>query len=65
VWQGGLESLQKTLADAGVAVIHGPVDRVGGRGAGSGQGVSVYVRDPDDNLVEFICYDEPAVGRVF
>ena len=27
-----------------------------------GPGVSVYVRDPDDNLVEFICYDEPAVG---
>ena len=36
VWQGGLESLQKTLADAGVAVIHGPVDRVGGRSAGIG-----------------------------
>jgi catechol 2,3-dioxygenase-like lactoylglutathione lyase family enzyme len=64
VWEGGLESLQKTLADAGAAVIHGPVDRVGGRAGGSGEGVSVYTRDPDDNLVEFICYDEPAVGRV-
>jgi catechol 2,3-dioxygenase-like lactoylglutathione lyase family enzyme len=64
VWEGGLESLQKTLADAGVAVIHGPVDRVGGRHAGSGEGVSVYTRDPDDTLVEFICYDEPAVGRI-
>jgi catechol 2,3-dioxygenase-like lactoylglutathione lyase family enzyme len=63
VWQGGLASLQQALADAGVAVIHGPVDRVGGRGAGTVTGVSVYVRDPDDNLVEFICYDEPAVGR--
>lgn len=28
-------------------------------------GVSVYVRDPDDNLVEFLCYDEPPVGRIF
>ena len=64
VWEGGLESLQKTLAGAGATVIHGPVDRVGGRAAGSGEGVSVYTRDPDDNLVEFICYDEPAVGRV-
>jgi len=65
VWEGGLESLQKTLDAAGAPVIHGPVDRVGGRSAGSGEGVSVYTRDPDDNLVEFICYDEPAVGRVF
>ncbi len=64
VWDGGLESLRKTLADAGVAIIHGPVDRVGGRAAGTGDGVSVYLRDPDDNLVEFICYDEPSVGRV-
>ena len=64
VWEGGLESLQKALADAGAPVIHGPVDRVGGRSAGSGEGVSVYTRDPDDNLVEFICYDEPPVGRI-
>lgn len=28
-------------------------------------GVSVYVRDPDANLVEFICYDEAPVGRIF
>jgi hypothetical protein len=26
--------------------------------------VSVYLRDPDENLVEFICYDESPVGRV-
>jgi catechol 2,3-dioxygenase-like lactoylglutathione lyase family enzyme len=64
VWQGGLESLRKTLAEAEVPIIHGPVDRVGGRGTGSGHGVSVYLRDPDDNLVEFICYDEAPVGRV-
>jgi catechol 2,3-dioxygenase-like lactoylglutathione lyase family enzyme len=63
VWQGGLVSLQQLLAGAGVAVIAGPVDRVGGRGAGTVTGVSVYVRDPDDNLVEFICYDEPAASR--
>ena len=27
--------------------------------------VSVYVRDPDDNLVEFMCYGEPAVGEQY
>lgn len=65
VWHGGLAALQNTLAEAGVAIIKGPVDRVGGRAGGTANGVSCYVRDPDDNLVEFMCYDEPPVGRIF
>jgi catechol 2,3-dioxygenase-like lactoylglutathione lyase family enzyme len=64
VWDGGLDALLATLTAASVPVIAGPVDRVGGRAGGTGTGVSVYVRDPDDNLVEFICYGEPAVGRI-
>ena len=64
VWDGGLAALREILAAAGIDVIEGPVDRVGGRAAGTATGVSLYVRDPDDNLVEFLCYDEPPVGRV-
>lgn len=64
VWSGGLPSLLETLAAAGVETIAGPVDRTGGRAVGTARGVSVYLRDPDDNLVEFLCYDEPLVGRV-
>jgi catechol 2,3-dioxygenase-like lactoylglutathione lyase family enzyme len=64
VWEGGLTSLLEMLAIAGVSPIHGPVDRIGGRTAGTAAGVSVYLRDSDDNLVEFICYDESPVGRV-
>jgi catechol 2,3-dioxygenase-like lactoylglutathione lyase family enzyme len=64
VWEGGLAKLKKMLSDAGVAIIKGPVDRVGGRNAGTAASVSVYVRDPDDNLVEFMCYDEPPVGAI-
>ena len=37
--------------------------RIGGRGAGTGQGISVYTRDPDDNLLEFISYDADDVTR--
>ena len=40
-----------------------PVPRIGGRGAGTGQGISVYTRDPDDNLLEFISYDAGDVAR--
>ena len=32
--------------------------RQGGRGGGQDWGVSVYVRDPDRNLLEFIVYDD-------
>jgi catechol 2,3-dioxygenase-like lactoylglutathione lyase family enzyme len=64
VWEGGLAALHELLAAAGVTPIHGPVDRIGGRHGGTAAGVSVYLRDPDENLVEFICYDESPVGRV-
>lgn len=64
VWEGGLAALHELLTAAGVTPIHGPVDRIGGRHAGTAAGVSVYLRDPDENLVEFICYDESPVGRV-
>lgn len=58
VWDGGLEALQRTLADAGAEVIEGPVARVGGRAAGTAEGTSLYVRDPEGNLLEFIVYPE-------
>ena len=53
VWEGPPSSLESRLAAAGAAVIEGPVDRQGGRQA---TGSSVYVRDPDGNLLEFITY---------
>lgn len=53
VWQGGLADLQATLAAAGAAIVEGPVEREGGRATGT----SVYTRDPDENLLEFIVYD--------
>lgn len=51
-WQGDAASVLKKCADLDIDVVEGPVGREGG----AGQGTSVYVRDPDRNLVEFICY---------
>ena len=53
VWDGTPESLKATLDRAGATVIEGPVGRQGGRKTA---GSSVYVRDPDGNLLEFINY---------
>lgn len=60
VWGGSEESLERLLADAGAAVIEGPVPRVGGQAIGSATGTSRYIRDPDGNLLEFIVYPTPA-----
>ena len=57
VWAGGIDALLELLADTGTTPIAGPVPRVGGRGGGTPVGISVYVRDPDQNLLEFISYD--------
>ena len=63
VWEGGIGALLELLEQTGTRAIEGPVPRVGGRGGGSGLGISVYVRDPDDNLLEFISYDPDDVAR--
>jgi catechol 2,3-dioxygenase-like lactoylglutathione lyase family enzyme len=59
VWDGGEEELEARLASAGVEVIEGPVERVGGADRGRARGISRYVRDPDGNLIEFIVYRPP------
>ena len=56
VWDGDLASLTATLAAAGAPIEAGPVPRAGGRGGGQAVGTSLYTRDPDGNLLEFIVY---------
>ena len=53
VWEGGPESLKTMLDRAGARIIEGPVGRQGGRRKAAS---SVYVRDPDGNLLEFMIY---------
>ncbi len=52
VWEGPIEEAIEHLARQGVEVEEGPVER---HGAG-GTGTSVYFRDPDGSLLEFISY---------
>jgi catechol 2,3-dioxygenase-like lactoylglutathione lyase family enzyme len=56
VWEGDLLSLTAALDAAGAPVEVGPVERQGGRAAGTAVGTSVYTRDPEQNLLEFIVY---------
>jgi len=53
VWEGGLERLVARLDELGVPVISGPGPRNGARA----RAVSLYCRDPDENLIEFMSYD--------
>jgi catechol 2,3-dioxygenase-like lactoylglutathione lyase family enzyme len=53
VWEGAPDSLKATLDRAGAKIEVGPVDRAGGRRTNAS---SVYVRDPDGNLLEFMIY---------
>jgi catechol 2,3-dioxygenase-like lactoylglutathione lyase family enzyme len=53
VWDGTAEALKSMLDHAGAKVIEGPVGRQGGRRKPAS---SVYVRDPDGNLLEFMIY---------
>jgi catechol 2,3-dioxygenase-like lactoylglutathione lyase family enzyme len=51
-WDGPIEDAVAHLERRGVAVELGPVERHGALGAGT----SVYFRDPDGSLLEFISY---------
>jgi catechol 2,3-dioxygenase-like lactoylglutathione lyase family enzyme len=51
-WPGPIEAAVDHLRARGVEVELGPVPRRGGRG----DGTSVYFRDPDGSLLEFIAY---------
>lgn len=49
-----LSTMQEHLHACGIPVIEGPVRRVGA----TGPLVSLYIRDPDLNLIEVATYDE-------
>jgi catechol 2,3-dioxygenase-like lactoylglutathione lyase family enzyme len=54
VWSGPIEAAVEHLRDHGVDVETGPVARFGARG----RGTSVYFRDPDGSLLEFMSYGD-------
>lgn len=57
VWDGTLATLTSFLLGLGIEILLGPVERLGGRNGGRVKGQSIYIRDPDKNLLEFIVYE--------
>jgi len=53
VWSGPIADALRHLREHGVKIESGPVERFGA----GGQGDSVYFRDPDGSLLEFISYE--------
>jgi len=52
-WDGDIQGAVDHLESHGVEIEMGPIERHGAGGAG----VSVYFRDPDGSLLEFISYE--------
>ncbi len=53
-WDGNVQSILDFLKEADIPVRSGPAPRSGGRG----RATSVYVRDPDENLIEIMSYED-------
>ena len=51
-WRGPIADAIAHLAAHGIPIERGPMERFGAKG----QGTSVYFRDPDGSLMEFISY---------
>jgi len=56
VWPGPIAEAVAHLEQKGIVIEAGPVKRLGARG----EGTSVYFRDPDETLLEFISYETSA-----
>jgi catechol 2,3-dioxygenase-like lactoylglutathione lyase family enzyme len=52
-WPGEIEEARGHLGHHGIDIDTGPVERRGARGVG----MSLYFRDPDGSLLEFISYE--------
>jgi catechol 2,3-dioxygenase-like lactoylglutathione lyase family enzyme len=53
-WSGPIDEAVDHIKEHGVEIELGPVHRSGARG----EGVSIYFRDPDGSLLEFISYSK-------
>jgi catechol 2,3-dioxygenase-like lactoylglutathione lyase family enzyme len=51
-WSGPIDEAVRHLQEAGIEIEEGPSPRPGAKG----EGTSVYFRDPDGSLLEFISY---------
>lgn len=57
-YPGTIIEAEAWLRDLGAEIAYGPVEQRGGADAGMRRGTSIYTRDPDGNLLEFMTYAE-------
>ena len=62
VFDGTIAEAVQLIQDAGGEIAYGPMDQPGGGQRGKRMGTSVYTRDPDGNLLEFMTYPCAGVG---
>jgi catechol 2,3-dioxygenase-like lactoylglutathione lyase family enzyme len=55
-WHGPISDAIAHLTHCGVTIERGPLERFGAKGSGT----SIYFRDPDGSLLEFISYTSPS-----
>ena len=58
-YPGTVAEAEAELRAAGAEITRGPTEQRGGADAGQRRGTSIYTRDPDGNLLEFMTYPEP------
>ncbi len=58
-WPGAIEEAIAHLQQYGVAIDADPAVRTGVKG----KGLSIYFRDPDGSLMEFISYESPKTNQ--
>lgn len=56
LFEGTIDEAIDRIRKAGGEIVYGPYDQPGGADRGRREGTSVYTRDPDGNLVEFMTY---------
>jgi catechol 2,3-dioxygenase-like lactoylglutathione lyase family enzyme len=61
LFEGTIDEAVALIGNAGAEIAYGPIDQPGGADRGRREGTSVYTRDPDGNLIEFMTY--PSAGR--
>ena len=61
-FDGTIDEAVALIEQAGAEVAYGPMDQPGGAEQGQRMGTSVYTRDPDGNLLEFMTYPCAGVG---
>ena len=63
LYDGSIDAVEAWLRSVGAPIEFGPVNQLGGADGGLRMGTSIYTRDPDGNLLEFMTYPSQEVAH--